>query len=118
MITALPELKSEWYTPIREREAAAPTRFLLRPLDGLERLNVSFTRDAQGSLGLSTESGRAALLPGLKGWENFVDGDGKPVPYHEMDRDANLKRIPAELVVELATEIFVRSVLQESERKN
>lgn len=118
MLKALPDLKPDWYTPLAEGDAATPTRFLLRPLDGVERLDVSFYRDDFGNLSLSSDAARAALKYGLQGWENFMAADQRPVPYSPMDRDANLKRLPAELVAELATEIFVRSVLSAAEAKN
>jgi hypothetical protein len=118
MINALANLKPEWYTPLSERDATTPTRFLLRPLDGIERLDVSFYRDESGNLSLSSAAARAALKYGLQGWENLMDGAASPVAYSHVDRDANLKRVPAELVAELATEIFVRSVLTPEEQKN
>jgi hypothetical protein len=118
MIKALQHLKIEPYVPYSERDNATPTRFMLRPLDGIERLDVSFFRDDLGNLSLSSAAARAALKYGLQGWENLMDEAGSPVPFSPVDRDANMKRLPAELVAELATEIFVRSVLSEQERKN
>lgn len=118
MIKALQHLRTEAYIPLSERDSATPTRFMLRPLDGIERLDVSFYRDELGNMSLSSAAARAALKYGLQGWENLMDEDGSPVIYSPVDRDANLKRLPAELVAELATEIFVRSVLTEAERKN
>lgn len=118
MIKALQNLKAEFYVPLSERDSATPTRFNLRPLDGIERLDVSFYRDELGNLSLSSAAAKAALKHGLIGWENLLDETGSPVLFSPVDRDANLKRLPAELVAELATEIFVRSVLTEDERKN
>lgn len=118
MLKALKHLVAEHYVPLSERDSETPTRFLLRPLDGIERLDVTYYRDEMGNLSLSSSAARAALKHGLQGWENFLDDAGSPVMYIPGDRDANLKRLPAELVAELATEIFVRSVLTEDERKN
>lgn len=118
MLKALADLKPEWYVPLAERDAVTPTRFLLRPLDGVERLDVSFYRDENANLSLSSDAARAALKHGLQGWEHILDTNGSPLHWNPVDRDANLKRLPAELVAELATEIFVRSVLSEAERKN
>lgn len=118
MMRALQALKAEFYVPLSERDSATPTRFILRPLDGIERLDVSFFRDEMGNLSLSSAAARAALKHGLLGWENLLDEAGSPVLFSPVDKDANLKRLPAELVAELATEIFVRSVLTEDERGN
>lgn len=117
MLKALKALKPEFYVPITERDSSTPTRFMLRPLDGIERLDVAFYRDDFGNISLSSNAAKSALKYGLMGWENFMNEDGSPVLY-TADRDANMKLLPAELVVELATEIWVRSVLTEEERKN
>lgn len=119
MIKALKNLASTWYTPLSERgNTVSPTRFLIRPLDGIERLGVNYARDDFGNFSLPSESARAALKHGLQGWENFMDDDGSPVQYVPGDRDMNLRRLPAELVAELTMEIWVSSVLTEEERKN
>jgi hypothetical protein len=118
MLKALQNLKAEFYVPLSERDGTMPTRFNLRPLDGIELLDVSYHRDEQGNLSLSSAAARSALKHGLLGWENLVDETGTQVLFNPVDRDMNLKRLPAELVVELSTEIFVRSILSEQERKN
>lgn len=61
-----------WYTPKAEQESENPTRFQLRGLTGLQRLDF---------LGESTSSGRVRIVLryGLLSWENLTDSAGQPV---------------------------------------
>lgn len=66
---------------------------------------------------------------GLRGWKNFVDDDGKEIPfkttkrnhggtsYRVVDEDV-LKMLPRAVIVELAAEIRKDNELSEAEAKN
>lgn len=117
MIKAQKILQPEWYTPIADRGSEVPTRFRIRGLDGIEIQDVRVER-RDGQAGMSSECARASLVAGLSGWEHFVDNDNKPVEFLPYDLGANLKRLPWEIVLELAIEIYVRSRISDAERKN
>lgn len=106
-----------WYTPEPEKDKDNPTRFHLKPLDGVEMFEVkSRVSFEDGNLVISAGCARSVLRAALLGWENFADAAG-PVTFNE-NRANNLARLPVELVDDLFNAILKRSAISETERKN
>lgn len=107
-----------WYTPDSEKNKENPTRFHLKPLNGVEMFEVrSRIRLEDGQYVTTADCARTVLRAGLLGWENFCDGAG-PVVFDVADRARNVERIPFELVTDLFSAIVNRSTLAETVRKN
>lgn len=108
-----------WHTPESEKDKDNPTRFHLKPLDGVElfavRSMIKF--DAEGNLITSPECARTVLRTGLLGWENFVNTSG-PVVFDAVERTRNLAHLDFNMVSELFSAIINRSTLTETARKN
>ncbi len=116
MLKSLPILKPEWYTPQAEQGSQNPTRFLLRPLNGVELCDVSLVRKGNG-FAFDEAGARALLKYGLVGWDKFSDPDGA-LHRFSADQERNLEHLSLELVAELSLEIWLRSRLSEEQRKN
>lgn len=107
-----------WYTPDSEKNKENPTRFHLKPLNGVEMFEVrSRIKMEDGQYVASADCARAVLRSGIVGWENFEGADGQ-VKFDVVDRARNLDHIPFKLVAELFSAIINRSTLSETERKN
>ena len=108
-----------WYTPKSEEGKDSPTRFHLRPLNGVELFGVrsSIKVEADGQLVTTASCARETLRAGVIGWENFMGPDG-PVQFDVADRGDNVNRIPFAMVGELFSEIINHSTLTETVRKN
>jgi len=114
-IRAAAGLVAEWFTPTDEVGEDSPTRFKLRPLNQLAFMEIatSGTSREDGAF-LPSHQGRLLLLKhGLVDWENFTDAASLPVPF----TSANFDRIPMQILIEITTELVVRSVLSDEEKK-
>lgn len=96
-----------------ERDKPNKTIFRLRPLTSIEMMEVTEIKATIGQ----TAARLRALFYGLRGWQDFLDGNGKPVEFSGL-LDQNLSRLTVENIVELAAEIIVTSKVQEKDRKN
>ena len=116
MITALSNIAAEFYTPTTEIDEENPTRFKLKPLNGIDYMNVitESGTNADGNFVLSASSGQRALKSGLVDWENFTFADGKDVKFSIH----NFKLIPAEILAELIGQIMSISSTDASAEKN
>ena len=108
-----------WYTPESEKDNDNPTRFHLKPLNGVEMFEVrsKIKFDADGQLVTTADCARTVLRAGLLGWENFLASAGA-VEFDIANRDSNIARIPFAMVSELFSELIKRSTLSETVRKN
>ena len=108
-----------WYTPKSEEGKDSPTRFHLKPLDGIEMFAVRsmIKFDEDGQLITTPECARAVLRTGLLGWENFANASG-PVVFDAVERTGNLAHFDFDMVSELFSAVINRSVLSEAARKN
>jgi len=115
-ITAVPNLTVYKYTPIAERENDNPTTFDLKPLNGVEYMEVcaELIPDGVGGADLPHAGGVICLKHGLVGWSNLLDENGQEIVFNKL----NFGRVPSAILSELATEIFVRAEVGEPERKN
>lgn len=115
-ITAISKLTAEDYIAQSDREDESPTRFRLRPLNGLQYMEVisELSRGDDGQLRISGKGMKLALQYGLVGWSNFRDSDGKEIKFNPV----NVEKIPPVILSELAGEIINRSEIGEDERKN
>lgn len=106
-----------WYTPESEKDKEGPTRFHLKPLDGVEMFEVkSRVKFEDGNLVIPAGCARSVLQASMLGWENFIDGTG-PIEF-SANRAVNIKRIPVEMVDELFNAILNCSAVSETARKN
>ena len=104
------------YTPTGDRESADPTVFKLLPLNGMQYMEVmnELTRDANGTMKLSSRGLQQALKYGLIDWKNLCDENGKNVKFNAF----NINKIPPFILTELAGEIIDRSEVGDAVRKN
>ena len=116
MITALSNIAAEFYTPLSEIDEDTPTRFKLKPLNGIDYMNVitESGTNAEGNFTLSAASSQRALKSGLVDWENFNFSDGKTVKFSIH----NFKSIPATTIAELLGQIMLISSVDEGDSKN
>jgi len=105
-----------WYTPMEEAklEAASPTRFKIRGLNGSE---IGFVAPefviTEGTItGLSGKGLEMTLRYGLLDWENFENDSGR-IAYNR----ANFGLIPYEVQAELAMQIIAASYPTQEEKK-
>jgi hypothetical protein len=117
MLKALNPLTPEWYTPKTEEGKDNPTRFKIRPLSGVEAMDLELFRDVDGNTRITGRSARTILRHGLIDWENFGT-DAEKVVFKTGNPDENIARLPNEIADELVAEVFRRTVLMEADRKN
>jgi hypothetical protein len=115
-ITAIDNLSPSWYTPDCEKDEDVPTRFNLRPLDGLEYMEVisEVTKHDSGDFAITSKGMQKAIRSGVVGWENFKGSTGKDIKFSPH----NLNKVPPLILQELAGEIIERSELGAEAEKN
>ncbi len=109
-IKPINNLSPDWFTPDSEKDETMPTRFKIKPLDGEQYMSVMLETktDPDGNLSLSSAGMNMALKYGLVGWENF------DTPFSK----ANFGKIPAIVLISIASEIVNRSTLGGEQEKN
>lgn len=117
-VRALTGLAPEWYTPDDQKDDERPTRYKIKPLDGLQFLEVAANGEIapDGSF-TPNHAGRLLLLRyGIKDWENVDDAakDGKPLKFNL----ARIKFLPVPHLVELSNVLLERSALGAQDQKN
>jgi hypothetical protein len=114
-IKPLTGLAPQWFTPSGEQDSDNPTRFKLKPLDGLTFLDVmSEGKIRDDGAFVANRQGRDTLLKnGLIEWENFDEG-GNPLKCNF----TNFHRIPAEILAEICNELIIVSSLSGEDEKN
>lgn len=118
-IKAKSPLAPYWYTPKDEKGSANPTRFKLRPLDGLESQDIELHKDDRGGFHTNATSARAVLGHAVQDWENMLDpATGEPLKFNVQDKAESLRLLPNEIVSELFWEVFFKSSLSEEQEKN
>ncbi len=116
-ITVNDKLTATWFTPSSERKGKAKNKagFLISPLTGMQYVGISSLNDDElDKSGITTDYIKALLDGGIKDWRNINKVDGKPLKF-EVDL---IDILPAEILMELATEIMNRAAVNEKERKN
>lgn len=108
-ITAMTGLVPEWFTPAQP-ESDRPTRVKIRPLTGLENLEVS----AEIGGGRIGDAQKIALRFGVVDWENVDDERGNPLPFSL----ENLKLLPVNVLSEIAIRIIRGSKMDDEKAKN
>lgn len=116
MIQAIPQLIAINYTPRADQGSDNPTTFKLRPLDGLQYMEVmhELTESKGSGVRISAAGKLLALKYGLADWNNFNDAQGNAIPFSPV----NFKLIPPVILNELAIEIMNRSEFGEGDQKN
>lgn len=116
-IKALDPMVPIWWTPESEAKSENPTRFRIKPLTGIQRIEVNTDTKMTGrGLVISAAGIRTALRYGLVGWENFNNADG-PVVF-SFDVDENLAVLPEGVILKLVDRILTASSVSEEAKKN
>lgn len=112
-ITLYSKLTPVDYIPISEREADTPTTFKLKPLNGAEYLDVMchMVNDENGGQRLSRTGLEKIMRYGVKGVNNLIDENGKPINKVKPDMFGPI------LLSEIASEIMSISEVDEQEKK-
>lgn len=99
-----------------DRESEDPTKFTLKPMDGVQYMGVMAEGniDADGMMSFSERTMKSALRYGLVGWDNFNDGDGKKVKFSRLQ----FGQLPVEVLTEIFSEIISISTVDEDDSKN
>lgn len=115
-ITLQTKITPQWYTIESEVEEDQPAKFKIKPLDGEQYMEIfaegEMTRN--GDLKLTGLGLKMAVRHGVVGWENIFDESGKVLKFSTH----NLKKLPMEILSELASEVVNRSSPDEVESKN
>lgn len=118
MVRAM-SLDPEPYIPEDDRNADEQTTFYLKNLSH-QKWGV-LMRQIGGkdgdAINLCGNSASEILKATLTGWDNFLDGNGTPVPF-DSNMDKNLNRLSAGLRMELALEIINRNQMSKETEKN
>lgn len=109
-------LVPEWFTPTSQQGDDNPTRVKIRPLDGMQHMEVMMHVDVAGSgdLFVDAKGMGLALKFGMVEWENFTDDKGLPIPC----TPDNYGKLPSNDLAEIGRTIINRSNLTEDARKN
>lgn len=115
MITVPKKAAPEWYTPPSEEKSDNPTRFLLKPLSGIEHYEASQHCEARyndaGELSdvlIPAKAAKIAIRHAIIDVENLAG----------YDPDTPLvEQLPAPVIRNLASAIFARCVLDTEEKK-
>jgi hypothetical protein len=115
-ITIIGNLSPTWYTPEDQQGQDDPVEFKLKPLSGLERLEVSGeTRtDSNGELILTAKGLILAVRYGLIGWRRVLDEQGREIKFNTQA----IGKLSPELLAELSGVILERSTLGGEEKKD
>lgn len=113
---ALTGLVAEWFTPADQADDETPTRYKLKPLNGLQFMEVAQHGNVDGDGAFTpNHKGRLLLLHhGLKDWENVVDDKDESLGFNL----ARIKFIPTTHLVEISNELLMRSALGAEAEKN
>ena len=117
-IQAKPTISPFWYTPKSEEGLPNPTRFLLKPLNGIELQDAELYKDASGQWRAPARSVELVLGHGLKDWEGVVNAEGEKVNFNKFNQRESLNSLSSEIVAELFAEILIKSQVSEEQRKN
>lgn len=110
------KISPDWFTPSDEKEKASPARYKVRPLDGMEFLEVvPHVTIVDGFIHYDGKGMQILIRRGLLDWEGHTDPDTGNVL--EFSADA-VSRIPPLRLKAIAYEIANRSQLTEGEAKN
>ena len=115
-ITAISRLIAEDYVTEGDRGSDEPTSFSLKPLNGMQYMEViaELKTNGDGEASLTGEGLKLAIKYGLVGWKNFCDEDGANLKFNKL----SVTFIPPTILAELASEIISRSEVGAEERKN
>lgn len=116
-IKALDPIVPFWWTPEGQENAENPTRFRIKSLTGIQRIEVNTDTKMTGrGLVISAAGIRTAIRYGLIGWDNFNNVDG-PVPF-SFDVDENIARLPEGVILQIVDRILNASSVSEEAKKN
>lgn len=109
-----------WFTP--QSEEAKPeeerVRYKVRGLRGTEAMDVNFYVGENGRVTMTSRGGNACLRAGLLGWVNVKDAQGNAIEFNEKDWKANIEAMSPMDALFVALDIWNRTMLTETARKN
>lgn len=113
------KLAPSWYTPESEKDEPSPTRFRVRPLDGVERLECYeyLSHDEKsGQTYLNAKGVAFCANHGVIGWENSPEksDDGSDKPFNQ----TVVRTLDPLLIRELGLHIFSITELGVESEKN
>jgi len=112
-IRAITDFSETWFTPEDQQGEDTPARFKVRQLDGLQTTALFSEMRMNGDqLALTAAGIRHAVNCGLVGWENIENEKG-PLEFKKQ----NLKFLPGEYHSLIASEITIKSMMQDDEQK-
>lgn len=114
-IRALTGIAAEWFTPPSQEGEDSPARFKLQPMNG-EQFNMVLpdVLITEESAKINGDGVRQILAYGLIDWEGVEGSEGSALSCNRQ----NHKFLPGFVRLEIASEIFRRSIVSEDERKN
>jgi len=115
-LTINTNISPAWYVLESEVNDELPAKFKIKPLDGEQYIEVFAEGEVTrlGDLKLNGLGLKMALRYGLTGWENINDANNKPIKFSTH----NIRKLPMEVLSELASEVINRSTPSEDEIKN
>ena len=113
-IKPLSGLAPEWYTPKQDGEENEQTAWHLKPMDGMEYMEVmSISQVVDGFIDFTPDAVRLVIKYGLIGWRNFKDENGNDLVFNT----ANVRLIDSNHLTEIAQQIILRSSLSAAQKK-
>lgn len=117
-IQAKATISPYWYIPKSEEGAANPSRFLLKPLNGVELQDAELYKDSAGQWRAPARSVYLVLDHGLRDWDGVVGADGEPAQFNKLNKRESIESLGADVVAELFAEVLIKSQVSEEQRKN
>ncbi len=113
-------LSAEWFIPEQEEDAATPTRFKVRGLKGIDyQAILGSTRIIdEERIVFDAHATREMLKKGLLDWENYLDHEGKPLDYSQVNANKNIDLLGVSMITAIARRIVELTELTSDERKN
>ncbi len=113
-------LSAEWFVPAQEEDAASPTRFKVRGLKGIDYQAIlgSARIIDEERIVFDAKATAEMLKKGLLDWDNYLDHEGTPLEFDQLNAKANIDRLGVSIVTAIARRIVELTELTSDERKN
>lgn len=109
-------LLPEWFTPEDDDGNPIVASFKLRPLNGMEYLEVMSLGVVSGKNFNTSHEGKEFLVRrGLVDWKTMEASNGDPIPF---SIDNAYTELSAGVLLEIANKVFLKASLAEEARKN
>jgi len=113
-LVARKKIDPVWFTPDAYAEDEDPVAFKIKPLSGSQAVEVGAeVAEIAGQMRVTGHGLNLAIRYGLAGWRNYIDERGKEIKFNFLAA----QNLPAEILSDLAVEIYEMSNLGEEEKK-